>query len=150
DLVDVIYDHYDESAFDHLFRVASGLDSMVVGERQIQLQVKQAFADARAEGAASRLLQSLFENALRVGKRARAETGISKGASSMVGVGLQATERTLGDVDGKSVLIIGAGKMGGMVAKRLSDRAGRVQIANRTAEKRARLAERVGAQELDL
>ena len=150
DLTDVIYDHYDESAFSHLFHVASGLDSMVVGERQIQLQVKQAFADAQTEGAAGRLLQTLFRNALRVGKRTRIETQISRGASSMVDVGLEAAERAVGNLDGASVLIIGAGKMGGMAAARLAGRAGRVRVANRGADKRARLAARVGAEELDL
>jgi glutamyl-tRNA reductase len=150
DITDLVYDYYDEGAARHLFAVASGLDSMVVGERQIQLQVKQAFAEAEAEGAAAHMLHTLFRQALRVGKRTRAETGISAGASSMVDVGLQAAERVVGDLSGRTILIVGAGKMGGMAATRLADRAGRIMVANRGAPKRARLAARVGAEQLDL
>src|SRR5918998_2490294 len=128
----------------------SGLDSMVVGERQILLQVKQAFAAAEAEGSCGRMLQALFRQALRVGKRARAETGIAAGASSMVDVGLQAARRVLGDLGGRTVLLVGAGKMGGMGATRVHGHASRILIANRTILKAQRLAERVGGEVIDL
>jgi glutamyl-tRNA reductase len=150
DFLDHTYDYYDERAAAHLFGVTSGLDSMVVGERQIQLQVKQAFNDAERNGACGRVLQALFRRSLRVGRRTRVETGISAGASSMVDVGLDAAERVLDDLVGSTALIVGAGKMGGMAASRLAGRAGRIIVANRSAEKRARLAARVGGDELDL
>jgi glutamyl-tRNA reductase len=150
DFAGLAYDYYDDRAASHLFAVTSGLDSMVVGERQIQLQVKQAFRDAEAEGSCGRVLQSLFRRALRVGRRTRVETGISAGASSMVDVGLDAAERVLADLDGSTALIVGAGKMGGMAANRLAGRAGHIIVANRSLEKRARLAEKVGGDELDL
>lgn len=144
DFVDLAYDYFDEHAATHLFAVTAGLDSMVVGERQIQLQVKQAFSDAEAEGTAGRMLSSLFRRALRVGKQARRETAISAGASSMVDVGLDAARQVLGDLDGRTVLVVGAGKMGGMAADRLAGTAGRILIANRTPEKAERLAAKVG------
>lgn len=146
--VDATYDFYDEGAAEHLFAVTAGLDSMITGERQIQLQVKQAFVDAEGQQAAGRVLQALFRRALRVGKRVRAETGVSRGASSMVDVGLEAAEEPLGTLDGRSVLVVGAGKMGGMVASRLATRVASLQVANRSEDKRRRLADRVGATEL--
>jgi glutamyl-tRNA reductase len=150
DFADRAYLYHDERAAAHLFAVASGLDSMVVGERQIHLQVKQAFAAAEAEGSCGRMLQALFRKALHVGKRARAETAIAAGASSMVDVGLQAAIRVLGDLSGRTVLLVGAGKRGGMGAKIVRDRAGRVLIMNRTVAKAERLAERVSGEVLDL
>jgi glutamyl-tRNA reductase len=150
DFVDLAYDHYDERAAAHLFTVASGLDSMVVGERQVHLQVRQALKTAEAEGSCGRILQALFRQALRVGKRTRAETGITAGASSMVDVGLQAATHILGDLADQTVLLLGAGKMGGMAATRVASAAGRVLIANRTIEKAVRLATRVGGEALDL
>lgn len=144
------YDYYDDRAAAHLFAVTSGLDSMVLGERQIQLQVKQAFRDAQGEGAAGRVLSTLFRRALRVGRRTRVETGISAGASSMVDVGIEAASGVLDDLADRTVLIVGAGKMGGMAASRLQGRAGRLIVANRSADKRKRLAARVDGEELDL
>jgi glutamyl-tRNA reductase len=150
DVADHAYLYHDERAAAHLFGVASGLDSMVVGERQIHLQVRQAFAAAKAEGSCGRMLQALFRQALRVGKRVRTETGIAAGASSMVDVGLQAAGRVLGDFTGQTVLLVGAGKMGGMGAARVRSRAARILIANRTVSKAERLAERVGGEVIDL
>lgn len=143
DFVDATYDYYDDRAATHLFAVTSGLESMVVGERQIHLQVKQAFAAADAEHAAGRVLQALFRQALTVGRRTRAETGISEGAASMVDVGLDAAASVLGDLRGRVVLIVGAGKMGGMAAGRVMGSADSILIVNRSAERAERLAERV-------
>ena len=151
ELVDHTYDHYDDRAAAHLFAVAGGLDSMVVGERQIQLQVKAAFRDAQAEGSAGRLLGNLFRQALRVGRRTRAETGLSEGASSMVDVALDAAERALGGVAGRTALLVGAGQMGGMAAARLRGAGvARLLVANRTLTKAARLAERHGGEVVPL
>lgn len=150
DFVDSLIDHYEDGAAAHLFAVTAGLDSMVAGERQIQLQVKQAVADAAAEGACSRLLGRVARQALRVGKRVRAETAVSSGAASMVDVGLSAADRAVGDLTGRPALVVGAGKMGGMAAARLAQRCNPVLIANRGEAKRAELAERVGGDELAL
>ena len=150
DFVDATYDYYDDRAATHLFAVTSGLESMVVGERQIHLQVKQAFACADSEQAAGRVLQALFRQALAVGRRTRAETGISEGAASMVDVGLDAATQVFGDLRGRSVLVVGAGKMGGMAAGRVMGSADAILIANRSTEKAQRLAERVGGTVLPL
>lgn len=143
DFLDATYDYFDDRAAAHLFAVASGLDSMVVGERQIHLQIREAFRCAEAEQACGRVLQSLFRHAIRVGRQTRAQTGISEGAASMVDVGLDAAAQVLGDLRGRCVLIVGAGKMGGMAAGRVRGSAERILIANRSAEKAQRLAERV-------
>ena len=149
DFVDALYDHFDDRAAAHLFAVTSGLESMVVGERQIHLQVKQAFQAADAEQAAGRVLQGLFQQALTVGRRTRAETKISEGAASMVDVGLDAATQVLGDLRGRTVLVVGAGKMGGMAAGRVRGSADAILIANRSAEKAERLAARVGGTVLE-
>ncbi|MGH8929272.1 MAG: glutamyl-tRNA reductase [Egibacteraceae bacterium] len=150
DFADLAYDYYDEAAAAHLFAVASGLDSMVVGERQVHLQVREALKAAEGEGSCGRILQALFRQALRVGKRARTETGIASGGASMVDVGLDLATRVLGGLEGRTVLLLGAGKMGGMGAARVAGRASRVLIANRTPDKAERLAQRVGGEVLRL
>jgi glutamyl-tRNA reductase len=149
ELASLTYDYFDERAAAHLFAVTSGLDSMVVGERQIALQVKQAFIRAQAEGSSGRVLSSLFRQALRVGKRTRSETDISTGAQSMVDVGLQAAGQVLGPLQGRTVLVVGAGKMGGMAASRVRRAAERILIVNRSVEKGERLAQRVDGDTLD-
>ncbi len=149
DFAGLAYDYHDDRAAAHLFAVASGLDSMVVGERQIHLQVKQAFRDAADEGSCGRVLSSLFRQALRVGRRTRAETGISDGAASMVDVGLDAAVQVLATLRDRVVLVVGAGKMGGMAAARVAAEAARVVVANRTRDKGERLASRVGAEVCD-
>jgi glutamyl-tRNA reductase len=157
DLVDFTYDAYDEGAAAHLFAVASGLDSMVVGERQIHLQVKEAFKDAETFGSSGRLLQALFSRALRVGRRARVETGIAAGAQSMVDVGLEAASRVLGAVAGpgdalagRTVLIVGAGRMGALAAQRSAGACAKLLVANRTADRSVRLAGRHGGEVLEV
>ena len=148
DVAPLAYDYFEERAAGHLFAVATGLDSMVVGERQIHAQARQAFKAAEAHQATGRLLGTLFRQAMRVAKRARIETSISAGGSTMVDVGLAAAERALGDLDGRSVLIVGAGKMGGVAADRLAARAGTLYVANRSADRAARLAARTGGHPL--
>ena len=144
DFVEYSYDYFDEGAAGHLFAVASGLDSMVVGERQINLQVKQAFKAAQGERTVGRLLQRLFSNALRAARRVRTETGVGEGVSSMVDLGLELADRDLDGLAGRDVLILGAGKMGGMAAVRLADTARTVTIANRSTDRADRLAARIG------
>ena len=145
DLDELEYSYYDDRAAAHLFAVAGGLDSMVVGERQIALQVKQAMELAREQDASRRVLQRLFRQAVAVGRRIRRETAISRGASSMVEVGLDVATRRLGaPVAGRNVLLMGAGKMGGLTADRLlAEGAGHVAVWNRSPDKARRLAARV-------
>ncbi|MDX1659417.1 MAG: glutamyl-tRNA reductase [Nitriliruptorales bacterium] len=139
------YAHYDEQAAAHLFSVAGGLDSMIVGERQIAVQVKEAMEVARVEGTARRVLQRLFRQAVSTGRRIRGDTDIESGASSMVDIGLDAVRDRLGDeLKGRSVLIVGAGKIGGLTAARLADAESRIHVWNRNEDKARRLAERSG------
>jgi len=146
DLDDLQYSYHDDRAAAHLFGVAGGLDSMVVGERQIAMQVKQAMETARVEGSARRVLQRLFRQAIRVGRRVRTDTAIASGASSMVDVGLDVAAERLGSaLTGRHVLLVGAGKMGGLTAQRLVDEAaGRIDVWNRSEDKADRLARRTG------
>ena len=145
DLDERHYTYHDDRAAAHLFAVAAGLDSMVVGERQIALQVKQAMETARAETSARRVLQRLFRQAIRVGRRVRAETDIANGASSIVDVGLEAARERLGTpFTGARVLLVGAGKIGGLTADRLlAAEIGHVDVWNRSVDKAGRLAARV-------
>jgi glutamyl-tRNA reductase len=151
DLDDLQYSYHDDRAAAHLFAVASGLDSMVVGERQIALQVKQAMEVARTEGSARRVLQRLFRQAVGVGRRVRRETGVSHGASSMVDVGLDVAGARLGTpLEGRRVLLVGAGKMGGLTADRLRDEGvAHVDVWNRSDDKAHRLASRVDGRVVD-
>jgi glutamyl-tRNA reductase len=144
DLDPVQYAFYDDRAAAHLFAVAAGIDSMVIGEQQISVQVKAAMELAREEGTARRMLQRLFRQAVRASRRVRRETDISSGASSMVDVGLRAAADSLGgSLEGRSVVIVGAGKIGGLTADRLEDVAEQVLVWNRSADKAERLAARV-------
>ncbi len=136
----------DEQAAGHLFGVAAGLDSMVVGEQQIAMQVKASMEDAREEGTAGRMLQRMFRQAVRVGRRVRRETSIGDGARSMVDVGLEAAEQRLGsDFQGRRVLVVGAGEMGALSVDRLiAAEAGSIAVWNRSGDKAQRLAARAG------
>ncbi|GAA0338536.1 glutamyl-tRNA reductase [Streptomyces blastmyceticus] len=132
-----------EEAVHHLFSVASGLESLVIGEDQILGQVKSALSGAQERGSAGRLLNQLGQKALRLGKRVRTETGINEAGRSLATLGLQRLERTLGALAGKSVLLVGAGSMGAVVAADLRRAGpGELLIANRTVERAERLAER--------
>lgn len=145
DLDEVHYSYHDDRAAAHLFAVASGLDSMVVGERQVALQVKQAMEAARQEGSAGGVLQRLFGQAVHVGRRVRAETAIATGASSMVDVGLDAVERHLGrPLTGGRVAIVGAGKMGALTADRAAAAdVDHLDVWNRSEDRARRLVSRV-------
>ena len=137
--------HYDERAVAHLFAVAAGLDSMVVGEAQILGQVRAALQVAQAAGTVGRVLNEAFQQALRVGKRAHSETGIDKAGQSLVSVGLELGEVALEGLAGRRALVVGAGSMSALAAATLVRAgAGPVIVANRTFEHARRLAERVG------
>ncbi len=140
-----LYVHYEDRAVQHLFSVACGLDSMVVGESQILGQVRTALAVAQEQGSAGRVLNDLVQRALRVGKRARTETGIDQAGRSLVGVGLDHAALALGGLDGRRALVIGAGSMSALAATMLAKAGlGEIVIANRTPERARRLAASVG------
>jgi len=142
DLDALQYSYHDDRAAAHLFAVAGGLDSMVVGERQIAVQVKQSMEVARAEGTARRVLLRVFRQAVSVGRRIRNESRISEGASSMVDVGLAAVDARRGiPLAGSRVAVVGAGDLGGLAVRRVSDLgAGHVTLWNRSPDKAHRLA----------
>jgi glutamyl-tRNA reductase len=142
-----LYVHYDEAAVDHLFRVSSGLDSMVVGEAQILGQLRDAYHQATEADTAGRLLHELMQQALRVGKRAHSETGIDRAGQSVVTAALDvAADAFGGDLTGRKGLIIGAGSMGALSMATLTrSGVGPLQITNRGADRAARLAEAYGA-----
>jgi glutamyl-tRNA reductase len=143
ELTEHVYVHYAGSAVQHLFAVASGLDSMVVGEAQILGQLRGAYARADEHGTVGRVLHELAQQALRVGKRVHASTGIDSAGSSVVSEALADAASTLGgDLAGKRAVLVGAGGMGALAAAHLR-RAGAAEIVvlNRTHERAARLAE---------
>lgn len=145
ELTPYLYVHYEDRAVHHLFSVACGLDSMVVGEGQILGQIKDSLALGQELHTAGRLLNDLFQQSLRVGKRAHSETGIDRAGQSLVTFGLeQLADGTPTDVwaRGKRALVIGAGSMSSLAAATLA-RAGvaEVVIANRTQERAERLVQ---------
>jgi glutamyl-tRNA reductase len=150
---DHLFVSYDADAAQHLFEVASGLDSAVVGEAEVLGQVKAAWELARTEGSCGATLNMLFRHAIEVGKRARSETGISRHIASVSTAAVALATERLGDLADRKVLVLGAGEMGeGMVRAMVGGRrgVGRVRIANRTWERSVDLAERVGGEAIRL
>jgi glutamyl-tRNA reductase len=150
DLKRHLYVHWEGQAVLHLFEVACGLDSMVVGESQILGQLRRAYATARDSGAGP-TLHELFQKALRVGKRAHSETAIDQAGRSLVTVGLERAVAAVGPLEGRTVLVIGAGSMGSLAGATLR-RAGAADIvvANRTAQNAERLALALGGRGVGL
>ena len=146
ELSDHLYVHYEERAVQHLFAVASGLDSMVVGEGQILGQVRGAFRVAQDEGAVARVLGELFRHSLRVGKRVRTETEIGRAGASLVGAGLRVAGAAIGPLGAHTrALIVGAGSMGALAGTTLKrEGVERIAVANRTPERATRLAHSLG------
>jgi glutamyl-tRNA reductase len=135
----------DAEAVRHLYRVASSLDSMVVGEGQILGQVREAYRAATEEHCAGQILNRLFHTSLRVGKKIRSETGIGDSPLSVPRVAVKLAEEVFGDLAGRRALVLGAGDMSELVVKHLKDRGvADLLIANRTPERARLLAERVG------
>ncbi len=147
DLARHLYVHYDDAAVRHTFRVAAGLDSMVVGEAQILGQLRDAYHAAAESDATGRLLHELMQQALRVGKRAHAETGIDRAGQSVVTAALDlAASQLPGGLTGRSALVVGAGAMGALAVATLARAGvGPVRVSNRGAERAGRLAEAYGA-----
>jgi glutamyl-tRNA reductase len=137
-----LYEYRDRDAVDHLFRVAASLDSMVVGEPQILGQVKEAFAVARAEGTVSGQLEHLLQSAFAAAKKARSETGIGSNAVSIASVAVEMARKIFGSLQGRTVFLVGAGKMSELAARHLVQQgAGAILVTNRTQERARRLAE---------
>jgi glutamyl-tRNA reductase len=145
ELLPHLYIHYDDGAVSHLFRVAAGLDSMAVGEAQILGQTRDALQLGQELGSVGPVLNTLFQQALRVGKRAHAETGIDRVSVSLVESGLEHAARTLGPLEGTRVLVVGAGSMSSLAATTVSRLGAReLVIINRTHAKAEHLAAATG------
>jgi glutamyl-tRNA reductase len=142
--------HYEDQAVTHLFTVAAGLDSMVVGETQVLGQLRNAYALAREQGTVGRALHPVAQRALRVGKRVHSETGIDRAGASLVSVSLDRAEDRIGSLEGRSVLVVGAGSMGALAATTLARRGAAVTVSSRTPEHAQRLATSVEGRAADL
>jgi glutamyl-tRNA reductase len=142
--------HYEDQAVTHLFAVASGLDSMVVGETQVLGQLRGAYGLAREEGTVGRALHPVTQRALRVGKRVHTETGIDRAGASLVSVALDRIEARVGSLAGRPVLVVGAGSMGALAATTLARREALVAVSSRTPERAERLATAVGGRPFEL
>lgn len=141
----LLYRHQGSVAVNHLFSVSSGLDSLVVGENQILGQVRRAYIQAQEAHSTGPILEKLFPWALRVGKKARSETDIGKGASSVAAAAVELANKIFGELKGREVLLLGAGKMGKKSLELLSKSGvNQVQVVNRTFEKAEELAEQCG------
>lgn len=145
DFADHLYVHHDASAVAHLFDVVSGLDSAVLGEHEIQGQVKTAWERARGEDAAGTTLNLLFRHALEAGKRARSETGIGQGTASVSYAAVALAAQHLGSLAGRRAIVLGAGEMGSSMVESLAAAGvAEVAVANRTHDKAKALAATVG------
>ncbi|HYU02760.1 MAG TPA: glutamyl-tRNA reductase [Jatrophihabitantaceae bacterium] len=151
ELGDHLYVHFAEAAAEHIFSVASGLNSMVVGESQILGQLRSAYALATDSATVGTVLHDVAQTALRVGKRVHTETGIDRAGASVVSVALDHASRLLGPLDGRRAVIVGAGSMGALTGATLRRRGVTdIVIANRSAERGARLAASLGGRAVGL
>ncbi len=141
---DHVYTYYGADAVRHLFRVAASLDSMVVGEPQILGQLKEYYDAAQQAGTVGTLLHRLFHRSFAVAKRVRSETGIGSGAVSVSSVALDLAKRIFDRFDDKTVMLIGAGKMGDLMARHLQSHGVRsLMVTNRSFDRAVELAERI-------
>ncbi len=138
-----LYEYRETEAVRHIFRVASSLDSMVVGEPQILGQVKEAYATARAVGAVSSQLDALLTRAFAVAKRVRTDTSIASSSVSIASVAVELAKKIFGSLQGKSVYLVGAGKMCELAARHfIAHGAAKIYVANRTYERAVALAKK--------
>lgn len=137
-----LYLHFDHEAVRHLFRVASSIDSMVMGEPQILGQIKDAFRTAVEHNSTGVILNKILHHAFRVAKRVRTETGIANNAVSVSFAAVELAKKIFGTLEGRNVLLIGAGEMSDLAAKHLvSRRVGKISVANRTYARAVKMAE---------
>lgn len=140
------YVRYSEAAVEHLFAVASGLDSAVLGEQQVLGQVRRAYATAEANRTVGRVLHDLSQRALAVGKRVHSETSIDAAGASVVSVALDIASQRLSGIAGRTATVIGAGSMGGLSAAHLVRAGvGEVHVVNRSLARAERLARNISA-----
>ena len=141
-----LYRYHEREVANHLFRVASGLDSLVVGENEIYGQVRQAFRFANELKALDSILYQLVERSLRVGKRVRSETRINDGAVSVSSIAVELAEKIFGKLTGERILILGTGKISELTLKHLIKAgAGEITVTSRTYERALELAQKYGA-----
>ncbi|MBA0084040.1 MAG: glutamyl-tRNA reductase, partial [Acidobacteria bacterium Pan2503] len=144
-----LYHHYDREAVRHLFRVAAGLDSMMLGEAEILGQVREAYRLAHEQGATGPVLNRLFQSALEVGKRVRAETELGARPMSVASAGVKLAERIFGKLHDRSALVLGAGTISEQVIAQLRDRGvARLFVMNRSKERADGLAKQYGGEVL--
>lgn len=149
--IDSLYTHYEADAVSHLFSVACGLDSAVLGEHEIQGQVRNAWEMARVEGTCGTSLNAVFRHAVEVGKRARSETGISRHTTSVSQAAVALAAERLDGLAGRRLMVLGAGDMGeGMAVSLANSGVAEVIVANRTTDRAAELAQRVGGRAVSL
>jgi glutamyl-tRNA reductase len=144
DLADHLYTFHEDGAVKHLFRVASGIDSMVLGESEILGQVRRSYQFALEEGLVTRVLGAAFRHALRVGKRSRTETAIGRNPVSVSSAAVDLARKAFADksLEGRSIAVVGAGKMGSLAAKALArSGASEITVVNRSDEKAQTLAD---------
>jgi glutamyl-tRNA reductase len=142
-----LYQHVDDAAVRHVFRVAASLDSMVVGEAQILGQVRRAYSAAVEAGTAGRVLNRLVHHAFRVAKRVRTETGIAANAVSISYMAVELGRKVFGNLSDRTVLIVGAGEMAELAVKHLVGAgASKVWVINRTDATSRQVAEEIGGE----
>jgi glutamyl-tRNA reductase len=140
-----LYELHTPASVRHLFRVSCGLDSMVLGETEVLGQVKKAYSLAVESGAPSRHLHRLFQHAFRVAKHVRTNTRITRGATSVGAVAVELAEKIFGSLQGRRVMVLGAGDTGERTARSLQSRGAKgIIVANRTFARAAALAEEIG------
>jgi glutamyl-tRNA reductase len=151
DFSDHLYSYFDDGAVNHLFTVAAGLDSVVLGESEILGQVRQAWQRAHEEGVAGSRLAALFRHAIVAGKRARTETAIGRGSTSLAHAAVAMATRRIGSLDGRRILLLGAGEVGETMALAVAGINGaEILVANRTWDRALALAARVGGSAVQL
>jgi glutamyl-tRNA reductase len=151
ELGDALYSHYEDSASEHLFEVAAGLDSMVLGESQILSQVREAHRRAVEEGASTPALTALFHAAARAGRRVRTDTGVGAAPDAFVSAGTDLARAHLGELNGRHAVVVGAGQMSALAVKHLRRRGiATIRVLNRSLERARALAERTGAEHAGL
>ena len=151
DLSSYIYCYQNEAAVRHLFRVASGLDSMIIGEFEILGQVKNSLEEANKDHMVEHPLRTLLHQALRVGRQVREKTGISKNALSVSSVAVELAAKAIGDLTRCKALVIGTGEAGRLVAKALKERGiAQITATSRSYEKASALAKTLGGSSVDI
>jgi glutamyl-tRNA reductase len=151
EITEHLYTFHDDAAVAHLFGVAAGVDSMIVGEGEILGQVRNAWQAAEAAGTAGQLLSRVFKQAVEVGKRSRTETGISRHAVSVSSAAVALASDKLGSLSGRRILVLGAGEVGeGMAVALAGAGVAEVVVANRTVERAEALATRIGGRAIPM